>query len=428
VRDPLLAESPAEANGPAAQLGAEVGEAVAGLHLDPKLGEIAEDGEDLAADVGAGPLQPLHGWGSLEVHIEGIARGVARGGQLTLDGEQLGAKLADPLELLLQAGDERVGFPKREEPHVGGAVHAATVHDGGQGSRSAALVELGAMADELRELSDADCDAYFRGVQPIWGGGLSEERFVAFQRRLLDAREAAERYRLVGLFEGKRMLSAMKAYDLRGSCAAKGLRFLGIGAVFTPPALRRRGCARRMLELAIAAQAARGAEAAILFSDIGAAYYERLGFRVLRSEECSAEAADLPRGKPLLRPSAPEEAEVTRLLARGRPRDGELTLGRDGWVLRFQLRRLRELARARGTAEPEWGFGVRDGPGEGAAMMRLSRDAIDVLDAAWTTDAARDAILAGLRDALLRSGRARLRLWLSHQLLSLITSPSPRDS
>jgi Acetyltransferase (GNAT) domain len=283
-----------------------------------------------------------------------------------------------------------------------------------------------AAMEELRDLSGVERDAYFRGVHPIWGGGLSEDRFVAFQRRLADAGEAGERHRLIGLFDGSRLLAAMKAYDLRGSCAAKPLRILGIGAVFTPPPLRRRGHARRMLELAVADHAARGAQAAILFSDIGTAYYERLGFRALRSEECMVDPSGLPRtGSHAAGPA--DESGLSRLLARGRASNGDLTLARDGWVLRFQLRRLRELARARGAAEPEWGIAVRDGSGEAAAMVRMARDAIDLLDAGWTSEGARDALLARLREILVRSGRHRLRLWPSHQLRGLFPA-QPRSS
>ena len=78
----------------------------------------------------------------------------------------------------------------------------------------------------LRDLNEEERDAYFRGVQPIWGGGLAPERFVAFQRRLADSGEAARRYRLLGLFEGPRLLSAMKAYELGGSFANAPLRLL----------------------------------------------------------------------------------------------------------------------------------------------------------------------------------------------------------
>ena len=60
-------------------------------------------------------------------------------------------------------------------------------------------------------------------------------------------------------------------------------------------------------------------------------------------------------------------------------------------------------------------------------MVRMARDAIDVLDAGWTSDGARDALLARLREVLLRSGRQRLRLWPSHQLRGLFQA-HPRGS
>jgi len=252
----------------------------------------------------------------------------------------------------------------------------------------------------LRDLNEEERDAYFRGVQPIWGGGLAPERFVAFQRRLADSGEAARRYRLLGLFEGPRLLSAMKAYELGGSFANAPLRLLGIGAVFTPPPLRRNGHARRMLEVVIDDYRARGFDAALLFSDIGAGYYERLGFQVLRSEECSAEASQLPLGGEA-HPAAPgDEAALARVFARSRSPAGSLALERDGWVLRFQLRRLRELARARGVGEPEWGIRIERPEGEAAAMLRLSRDAVDVLDAGWTSEALREPLLASADLAL----------------------------
>ena len=277
----------------------------------------------------------------------------------------------------------------------------------------------------LRDLTDREREEYFRGVQPIWGGGLNPDRFVAFQRRLADSREAAQRYRLFGLFDGDRLLSAMKAYDLGGSYAGEPLRVFGIGAVYTPPSLRRRGHARRMLELALDEHRSRAYDAAVLFSDIGGAYYERLGFRALEREECTAEADDLPRGG-TAHPAGPgDEDLLVRIFARARAGDRELALARDGWVLSFQLRRLRELARARGMVEPEWGIHIVKPGGEAAAMLRLSREAVDVLDAGWTNAELREPLLAALRDFLLRSGRSRLRLWPAHQLRGLF-SPRPR--
>ena len=274
----------------------------------------------------------------------------------------------------------------------------------------------------LRDLTGEERAAYFRGIQPIWGGGLSEDRFQLFQRRLADAPEARERYRLLGWFVKGTLTAAMKAYDLRATCAARPLRVLGVGAVFTPPELRRRGHAAAMLQAVMDDYASRGGQAAVLFSDIGVRYYERLGFRALESRECTVGVSELPRLPGSTRPAlAGDEPLMTRLFAASRG-DRTFALARDGWTLRFQLRRLRELARARGSGEPEWGLIAEGRSGEGAAMLRLGRDGVDVLDAAWTTDAARDCVLSGMRDCLQRAGRIHLRLWPAGQMRDLFAA------
>jgi hypothetical protein len=271
----------------------------------------------------------------------------------------------------------------------------------------------------LRDLTDEERAAYFRGIQPIWGGGLEEPRFIAFQRRLADSPEARDRYRLLGWFPSGAMVSAMKVYHLRGSCAGRPLRLLGIGAVFTPPELRRRGHAAAMLRAAMDEHRGNGAQAAVLFSDIDTDYYRRLGFRLLESRECNVNAAQLPRAGGGFRSAmAGDEEGMERLFAEARAGETRFALARDGWSLRFQLRRLRELARARGAGEPEWGL-VAEGA---AAMVRFGRDTVDVLEAAWRSDAARDRILAALRDCMERTGRVHLRLWPAVQLRGLFST------
>ena len=268
----------------------------------------------------------------------------------------------------------------------------------------------------LRDLSPDERAAYFRGIHPIWGGGLEEDRFQLFQRRLADAPEAGDRYRLLGWFDSVKLVSAMKAYDLHATCAGRPLRMLGIGAVFTPMDLRRKGHAASMLRTAMAEYRKRGAQAAVLFSDIGGAYYEKLGFRALESRECSVDAGALPRPNVGFRPAvAGDEELMTQLFAAVRNGETRFALARDGWTLRFQLRRLRELARARNVGEPEWGIVA----GEAAAMIRFGRDTVDVLEAAWTTERNRDALLGGLRDCMQRSARQRLRVWPAGRLRGL---------
>ena len=46
---------------------------------------------------------------------------------------------------------------------------------------------------ELRDLLDEERSAYFRGIQPIWGGGLDEGRFLlSTQHARLDSEIALE--------------------------------------------------------------------------------------------------------------------------------------------------------------------------------------------------------------------------------------------
>ena len=281
----------------------------------------------------------------------------------------------------------------------------------------------------LRELTGEERATYLRGIHPIWGGLLDETRFLAFQRRLADAPEAADRYRMLGWFEGGKMLSALKIYELQGASAGRPLKVIGIGAVYTPPALRRKGHAFAMLQDALGQAKQSGAHAALLFSDIDVTYYERLGFRPVESRESSVEISQLPRPAGGFRPAmAGDEPMLARVFASPRMGEQRLHLLRDEWTVRFQLRRLRELARARGVGEPEWGVIAQTRTGEGGAMLRFGRDSVDVLDAAWSNDTARQALFGGLRDCMQRTGRIRLRLWPAAQLRGIFTATERRSS
>jgi GNAT superfamily N-acetyltransferase len=283
---------------------------------------------------------------------------------------------------------------------------------------------------EPRDLSPEEQARYFGAVLPVWGGGLDGARYVLYQQRLLRSPEAEGRYRLVGRFgpDGV-LLSGLKTYRVLGQLGPRRLQLVAIGALFTPPEARRQGHAAALLEAVLAQSAAAGVEAALLFSDVGTELYEPLGFRPLESRESTIDASLLPRGSGA-RAAAPDDLSlVDRILARGaeerasdRSASARLSLVRDGWSVRFQLRRLRELARVREVGEPQWGLLV-DGAGrrggEAAALFRQGRESIDLLDAAWSTGAARDALLAGLRELLLRSGRSSLRAWPARQLRGL---------
>jgi hypothetical protein len=87
--------------------------------------------------------------------------------------------------------------------------------------------------------------------------------------------------RRVALVEDDRVRSSAKAYRFRAHVDGRLVSVLGIGAVFTPPEIRGRGHARTLIDRLIAEAVEQGCELALLFSEIGAAYYEGMGFRVL---------------------------------------------------------------------------------------------------------------------------------------------------
>jgi len=140
-------------------------------------------------------------------------------------------------------------------------------------------------------------DAYVREVLPetfaLWGGRRTFERYVTDFRELAESAYGRRRHFTVGLRENGRIVCSCKNYarDIRWQGVT--LRATGIGAVFTPPALRGRGLASVMLGALLDSERDAGRDVAFLYSDIHPAFYERLGFHELPSRLLSLRAASL---------------------------------------------------------------------------------------------------------------------------------------
>ena len=110
-----------------------------------------------------------------------------------------------------------------------------------------------------------------------WGARHSLEQYLEFERRLRAhpfAREALATWLLIG--DDGAVLSSCETYEMQSfASGAPGVTF-GVASVFTERRLRGRGYASQLLTL-LAAEA-QGAHALILFSDVGAPLYERLGY------------------------------------------------------------------------------------------------------------------------------------------------------
>jgi GNAT superfamily N-acetyltransferase len=113
---------------------------------------------------------------------------------------------------------------------------------------------------------------------PLWNDGLSRERYGAYNTAQLKTPWGSRHLDRVALMDGDRLLASAKRYRITLWMDGAGVPVLGIGAVFTSPAERRRGHAAALLEELLRQAEAEGARAAVLFSEIGTPYYERLGF------------------------------------------------------------------------------------------------------------------------------------------------------
>jgi GNAT superfamily N-acetyltransferase len=145
------------------------------------------------------------------------------------------------------------------------------------------------------QLSTAE---YVRDVLPhsasIWDGGQSFADYAADFGELSASGFGRRRFRTMGLSLDGAVVTSCKRYQRELRCGERTFRTAGIGAVFTPAAVRGRGYATAFLGAFLDAERANGTDVVYLFSDIHPAFYERLGFVRLPSRAIVLRADTLP--------------------------------------------------------------------------------------------------------------------------------------
>jgi predicted N-acetyltransferase YhbS len=143
----------------------------------------------------------------------------------------------------------------------------------------------------------------------LWGEGLTRRGYGQYNAAQLRTAWGQRNLARLALVENGRLLASAKRYDLAARTGSRTIRVLGIGAVFTPPDLRGRGLARNLIDLMISDAARDGIHAALLFSEIGPAYYARLGFTEIPIETVTLDMAvspvDVARGRREGAPAVP---------------------------------------------------------------------------------------------------------------------------
>jgi GNAT superfamily N-acetyltransferase len=273
----------------------------------------------------------------------------------------------------------------------------------------------------LRETDPQGMTAVLERSHEVWGEGAPLEAYVAFNLGQRRSSWARKRYRfLVGEDDDGALLASLKWFAFPAEIDSEPRAVLGLGAVFTPREARGRGHATALVEAALARGASQGYDLALLMSEIGAPFYESLGFRVLPAEEASclpflpvpwpAEPQAAVEG---LRPYAPADLDALVELRDEATRGRRFRLRRDrlAWeqtLLKIELGKKFQPERPHRIAVVE-----RQGAAVAYAVWRRERAAIRWLEHGGVEGS--DEVLAGLFFTALAEARSlgvnRLEAW-----------------
>jgi GNAT superfamily N-acetyltransferase len=119
-----------------------------------------------------------------------------------------------------------------------------------------------------------------------WGEPLALEQWLEREQALC-AHPWAQQTMTWWLWRGDdgAVLSSCETYRMRSSLRGTRGETWAVASVYTEPALRGRGHARRMMDALVARTRAEGAQASTLFSDVGAPIYEASGYVARPAED-----------------------------------------------------------------------------------------------------------------------------------------------
>lgn len=180
---------------------------------------------------------------------------------------------------------------------------------------------------------------------PLWHDGLSFDAYLKFWDAQLRTPWGSTHLDRVAMVERGEVVCSAKRYDLSARFDGRIRRVVGIGAVFTSPAHRGRGAARRLLDAILETAVAEGYEFAMLFSEIDPSFYERLDFVPVPLLETRIEVT-LRGGTPAMLVRGGDERDIPAMVEMSATRSAPFRLALDrseDWI-RYGIAKRRLLA------------------------------------------------------------------------------------
>jgi len=229
----------------------------------------------------------------------------------------------------------------------------------------------------------------------IWHEGLARAAYPRYYTGQLATAWGRANLRRWALVDRGEVLASVKTYAFDAVLDGRDIRAIGYGAVFTQPAHRGAGYARTLLDEMLQRAAADGCDAALLFSEIGAPYYERLGFAAIPTFDVTLRVReDARRGAPATLVRFGDDRDLADVASMGETR---------GAPFRFRLRRTRELVQYALTKRRL--LAGLSAPGERAVQFFVAEEGgsaaayvvVSTRGSTWTVEEAGDRDPAGAR-------------------------------
>jgi GNAT superfamily N-acetyltransferase len=240
---------------------------------------------------------------------------------------------------------------------------------------------------------------------PIWNEGLSRDAYGQWNEAQLRTEWGRARlHRFALLDESGGLLASAKRYRFDVRVHGRVGAMCGIGAVFTPPDRRGRGYASRLIEMLLAQEQRDGVLMATLFSEIGTAFYERLGFAPVPIDEVSL-VVKRKGGAPAMLVRAGDDRDLATIAAMHDTRSSgaRFALQRDRALVQYALSKKRLLAGLGPTGARQIEFFVAEEGASAVAYVLLHESRHG-----WTLEEAGDRDPAGARlGAILQTLLAR---------------------